>query len=384
MGEAKRRKEHEQAIALAVRAVLPFDSKAGSDGKREVPTEFRLFHAGVNHTAKGDFVFDAKASTNVMAAYKARKTPLMGDYEHMSLAQPPIKAPASITEFTPEIRPDANGAPELWATNVQWTDEAKGHLERGEYRLYSPAFMPDADGRIEYLINVALTNLPATFGLEPLVAASDPQPNAKDKKMDDEKVKELTEKLAKAEELCGRMKATVEKLTGKSFDQWASEEEKEHEEREEEAKSMRALKAKVTELTGKSDLAECIAAVSLAVSQAKELVALKAQIEKEKGDALNKEFDSLIASSVEAGKLPPAQKDLFVSLRADFGTERALNALKKSLPSQAIVQLSAPNQPTPAEAVDPVQMQIASMCAGQFGGVEAFKKLSLQAQAAGK
>jgi phage I-like protein len=355
---------------------------------------------------KGDFVFDERSAESTMARYVQQGVPYCGDYEHMSLVRPPIKAPNSITEFVPEIRQDSTGKPELWAANVHWTDDAKAELEAGHYRLYSPAFMPDldADGNptpdnhIDYLINVSLTNLPATYGLQPLVAASAAQTSTGDPPM--EELKAMAEKLAASEKereefkaLCQKMGATVQKLTGKSFDDWAKEESDEHEalsesdeekalrkksvpELKTELKALTALKAKLVDLTGKVDPTDALALVALSLGQAKELVALKATMEAERVTALKTEFEGLLTQAVTGGKLPPAgpvSKEFFVSLAADFGVEKALPMLKKAIPSEAIVQLTAPREPNPSSAVSEAQITVASMCGGRFGGVEQFK-----------
>jgi phage I-like protein len=92
----------------------------------------------------------------------------MADYEHMSLARPPVPAPASAKRWVPEVR---NGA--LVAAQIAWTDKAKSMLAAGEYRYFSIACRVDAkSGRCVELINFALTNLPAGNGLQALVAAS--------------------------------------------------------------------------------------------------------------------------------------------------------------------------------------------------------------------
>ena len=399
MGEAKRKHEFQrsQIIALAVHSTSAFDPPAEGQ-KRTAPSEFRLFKYGLNATAKGDFVFDERSAASTMAQYARQGVPYMGDYEHMSLAKPPMRAPASITEFVPEVRTDSTGRPELWAVNVHWSDTGKEDLESGNYRLYSPAFMPDVDAdgnptqdnHINYLINVALTNLPATYGLEPLVAAS--AVATKETTMDEEKLKELGAKLAQAEKdreefkgMCQKMSDTVKKLTGKTFDDWAKEESEEpvhKEENSEEEKALKALKSTVLALTGKTDLTEASGVLTAFSAQAKELVALKAtQAETSKALA-ESEFTSTLDKAISDGKIPPFEKASLISLKADLGTEKALKWLKGRLDAtkEPIVQLKAPTSPTPAEAVDSMSMIIASNCAGAFGGVENFKKLQLDKQ----
>jgi phage I-like protein len=135
------------------------------------PTEFRIFRAGINETKKGNFLFDAKAAKLVIAEYKAHGIDLMIDYDHASLgadrAPDPAQAGKAAAWFCLELR-----GGELWAVNVRWTPPADAALRRKEWRFMSPAFPTDDEGRITALLNVALTNTPATRRLDPLVAAS--------------------------------------------------------------------------------------------------------------------------------------------------------------------------------------------------------------------
>jgi phage I-like protein len=133
-------------------------------GSKEPPKEFRIFPMGDVPTSKGTFTFDHECGQAVMAAYRDQGNELHCDYEHQSLEQPPIKAPAAAW-FNPELRSDG-----LWATQVRWTPEATKYLSSGEYRYFSPAFAADEDGRILRLDSCALTNLPATKNMQGLVA----------------------------------------------------------------------------------------------------------------------------------------------------------------------------------------------------------------------
>jgi phage I-like protein len=403
VGEAKRKRAYEQSVALAAYAVVPFDPPAEGQ-KRVAPSEFRLFRYGVNATMKGDFVFDERSAESTLAMHVKQGVPYMGDYEHMSLVRPPIKAPASITEFAPEIRQDSTGKPELWATDVHWTDDAKAEVEAGHYRLYSPAFMPDldADGNptpdnhINYLINVSLTNLPATYGLQPLVAASAAQTSEGDGHMEEE-LKALAEKLAASEKdreefkaLCQKMGATVLKLTGKSFDDWAKEESDEHEAlsesdeerilrknskpaKDEELKALTALKATVVTVTGKTDIAEASGVLVTLGEQAKQFVALKADQVKFAAEQAEKDFAALLEKGIAEFKIPPAEKESLVALKADAGVVHAIKYLSGRLSGPALVNGKEPKQPHPASAITPERAQIAAISAGRFGGLVALK-----------
>ncbi len=133
------------------------------------PSEFCIFTAGTVDTSKGRFVFDADAAATVMAEYTAHGIDLMIDYDHASLASltlDPAQTGKAAGWFNLELR-----AGSLWAVNVRWTPPAAAALSRKEWRFMSPAFSTD-DGHITALLNVAITNLPATRQLQPLVAAS--------------------------------------------------------------------------------------------------------------------------------------------------------------------------------------------------------------------
>lgn len=105
----------------------------------------------------------------VMADYHQHGIELSFDYEHAAMfdgSETPKGAP-SAGWFAPEIR---NG--ELWATNIRFTPRAADYLKNREYRYFSPAFKVDEEtNRITCLINCALTNIPATDNLTPIVAA---------------------------------------------------------------------------------------------------------------------------------------------------------------------------------------------------------------------
>ncbi len=152
------------AAAKRVRATLSI-AVAGD----EPPTEFCIFTAGRVETTKGVFLFDEVAATSVIADYEAHGIDLMIDYDHASLASfslDPAQAGKAAGWFNIELRDGA-----LWAVNVRWTEPAADALRRKEWRFMSPAFHTE-EGRITGLMNVAITNLPATRRLAPLMAAS--------------------------------------------------------------------------------------------------------------------------------------------------------------------------------------------------------------------
>jgi phage I-like protein len=136
-----------------------------------LPTEFRIFRAGENSSTKGTILFDDAAAEMVMANFEAHADDVMIDLEHLSLDD-------DSRNFDPDARGWAklevrNG--ELWAVGVKWTDDGAARLREKRQRFISPAFRADAEKRVTQLINIAITAMPATDRLTPLVAARDAQ-----------------------------------------------------------------------------------------------------------------------------------------------------------------------------------------------------------------
>jgi hypothetical protein len=136
------------------------------------PTEFRIFAAGKNSTStKGEYLFDDTAAREVMAAYEAHGADVMIDLEHLSVADPDRSV-----NFDPDARgwcklEIRNG--ELWATDVTWTPDGLARLAEKRQRYVSPCFAFDtATRRVTEILNIAITAMPATDNLDPLVAAS--------------------------------------------------------------------------------------------------------------------------------------------------------------------------------------------------------------------
>lgn len=164
-------------------------------GTDELPTEFRLFTVGDVENLNGTPVtFDATAASAVMQKYRASGTRVQIDLEHDSL----VKSDAAVR---PDMR-DARGwcdlelrSGELWAVNVEWTPDGARRLKEKTQRYVSPAFTLDAEGRVNWLVNVALCARPATLGALPLVASQQPLDTNKIKRlnMDPELMKKALE-----------------------------------------------------------------------------------------------------------------------------------------------------------------------------------------------
>lgn len=149
------------------RAMLSRSVETSADGK--APHAVRLWRAGWNETDKGPLNFTPKSAETVMARHKARGNPLVFDYEHESTLPlekrggAPMKGVASAPSAALEVRPDAEGHPELWAVDVRWTPEAQRQIETGERRQISPISNYDLDTKeITEIVNVALCREGAT------------------------------------------------------------------------------------------------------------------------------------------------------------------------------------------------------------------------------
>lgn len=136
----------------------------------EPPAEFLIFKAGMNTTSKGDFLFDAKAAADVMAAFQKHGADVMIDLEHLS-----------IDDEGANYDPDARGwcrlevraGGDLWASNVTWTPDGGVRLREKRQRYVSPAFSFNTKTRrIDEIVNIAITALPATDKPAALVAAA--------------------------------------------------------------------------------------------------------------------------------------------------------------------------------------------------------------------
>jgi phage I-like protein len=139
------------------------------DLPQKAPSSFVIFNAGDNPGDDGPAIFDKQAAELVMSEFKKRGVlRLTIDYDHASIdknTRPQDRVAAGW--FTPGLD---NG--DCRAGNVNWSDAAKNGIERKEWLYISPVFTKDENGRITSLVNLAITNNPATWGARPLIAAS--------------------------------------------------------------------------------------------------------------------------------------------------------------------------------------------------------------------
>ncbi|MDA3835514.1 MAG: hypothetical protein PF495_19250, partial [Spirochaetales bacterium] len=113
---------------------------------------------------EGKFLVDRQAYDALSKAVAGRGNDIVFDYEHQTVQN--TKAPAS--GWIKELRYD-DGVGIM--ARVDWTEEAIEYITKNEYRYFSPVFfVRKSDSRVIDLHSVALTNVPKTNHLTPLLA----------------------------------------------------------------------------------------------------------------------------------------------------------------------------------------------------------------------
>lgn len=143
-------------------------------GKTAASGRFRIFAEGKIKTDYGLSVMTPKAGREIIKKFRERGNDMMIDLRHFSISP---TATAKQSEALGWIRcpngleyVDGDG---LYATGVQWDPEIKAGLEctPPKWKYFSPYYDQDKKTKvITELLNVALTNMPATHGLNRLAA----------------------------------------------------------------------------------------------------------------------------------------------------------------------------------------------------------------------
>jgi phage I-like protein len=152
----------------------------------ELPTEIKLFDVGENETSKGTFIYDPSVSLKHPNGWDK----LAFDIDHLSFQN----------DTTPELRSaygwfklkaDETG---VWATEIEWSERIKPILQNKGFRFVSPAFntISKESNVIGEIINVALTNIPATLNMTPIINSEninkDKQMSNANKELQDEEI----------------------------------------------------------------------------------------------------------------------------------------------------------------------------------------------------
>lgn len=285
---------HHAIAALSTLALLSVDVVLASDS-RDPPKEFRIFRSGTNETTKGVFVFDEQSQKSVIAGFTRHGADVPIDYEHKMLDWlAPASDMVAAGWFTPTVRDG-----DLWASNVRWTTKASSHLREGEWRYMSPAFTTGEDGRILELINVALTNLPATHQLEALVAASARALSEKSPPASAEKAEPMKNVLSALGLSDNATEADAVVALARL--------------KESSAQDKKAID-QVLSITGTTSLSEAIGVVAGHKEEAGKTKALTARVTELESGLRRKEVESVVGEKVTAGFLTPANRDFAITL----------------------------------------------------------------------
>lgn len=307
----------------------------------EPPTEFRLFPLGQVETTKGMFVLTPEDAAACVERHVGYGNDLSVDYGHGVFEEAegtPQRAAGWIAGL--QVRPDG-----LWATGVTWTETAARMIRAREQRYFSPAFMADEDGHITEILNVALTLMPATHNLTPLVAsrrsgrtATSRRTSMEDKYVDASALLKLAddiEKMTEGEdkekadlkalaERCRKMAEGGETLAKLAEDMPPPSEKKEAEktsddekkdeadkaaddEKKEEAKAASRIVAAAREATGEKDASRIVGALkALGESQGAvvKLTARVAELEVSDKAAKDQAKKDRVTSLVKAAAVP--------------------------------------------------------------------------------
>lgn len=145
------------AIVGAAQLLLPagrFDAPRGA-----------LFGAGPWHLS------DTRGAALALAL-AGRRTPIPIDYEHQTLRAAQNGQPAPAAGWIDPAQIAFAPGVGLTAAAVRWTERAAAHIAAGEYLYLSPVFTYAADGAVEDLLHVALTNIPALDALPAVALAA--------------------------------------------------------------------------------------------------------------------------------------------------------------------------------------------------------------------
>lgn len=306
-------------------------------GGVEPPSEFRVFRSGVNTTLKGPFLFDADAAAQLMAAYREHGVDVMLDWDHLSVTPgTPAKERRASGWCSIELR---NG--ELWATNVRWTAEADAGIRAKEWRYISPYFATDDQRRPVLLLNIALTNVPATDRLDALIAAS-VAAFPTEKPMDLSKFAAALGLPATASE--AEILDAISKLMADKSEDVA--------EAQAELAAAKEVQGELCSITGKRDARQALAVVAGLVENKSTAVTLSQRVNELESALRKRDFDAVVARGVAEGRIKPANKDRLV--KKSGGDPVMLSAILEEIDPDPRLASATAQQPAPESASDAV------------------------------
>lgn len=140
--------------------------------------EVQVLRTGTfHHPTYGKFTIKKEDLANMVKNFHESRpkppTEMVVDWEHMSTAEPPVRAPAAGW-----VKDLVQRGDKLFAL-VEWTDEAAGEIKVKKYRFISPEFNlnyvdKESGHKIgPTLLSVALTNRPFLEGMEPVILSEE-------------------------------------------------------------------------------------------------------------------------------------------------------------------------------------------------------------------
>jgi len=339
------------------------------------PGEFRIWSFGEIETTKGTFLFDETAARSVLDAWSAYGNRLTIDYEHKAV-DPNRRAGdgKSAGSFLLELRDDG-----LYAVDVRWTPPAFEQLSNKEWLYFSPYFSAEeGSGRILELINLALTNIPATRNMTPLVTAhrsaslmdddnneranalaegEDAPPPSEDektaaKKAAKERMAKLRAALAEAEKEYASLDSEEDTEDGASKEEEETLDGAEDEKPTAKAASAIAkpapaaasrIVAAAAAATGRTDPAEIVGALTALGRTRAANVTLSKRVSDLERKLQKGEVERLVIHAIKTGKLTPAEREWALS----YGMQsiKELRAYLDVTPQRAVVTGSEAREP---------------------------------------
>jgi len=323
-------------------ALLRADISLAEGGK--APTEIRLLRAGVNESDYGPFLFDELAAAMVMASFSMDGKPrLQADWNHGMLdSDADRERAAACASFVPVVRDG-----ELWASDIQWTEDGREDVEGRRYNYFSPAFAyeygEDGNCRPRKLINFALVNRAGLKDIDTLLAASARDQEETSMAIEDKLETELRTRIAALEGDIAKRDTEIASLRGVSSDVVALSSaigvrpdaanaerltavtglvalrgsicKATGQETPEAALAsvtgLVALRAEVFSVTGQATPEGAVAALRAMKTNSDKAVALEAKMEQDAVAALSAEFETVLTGAVDSFKLVPAKRDEF-------------------------------------------------------------------------
>ncbi|HOM53897.1 MAG TPA: phage protease [Phycisphaerae bacterium] len=281
---------------------------------QDTPDRFQIAPAGMVKTTKGEFMVDEQAYSLIKTEMKRRGVDTLVDYEHHSEGGE-FAAPDGLVRAAGWIKDMVFDRQRgLQAQPVNWTPRAKELIASGEYRYVSPVVLFRlSDRRAVRIKSVALTNTPATLGIEPLVAkdveidATDREGVPSDSASEDGKDDAMKNRLigvlalkadASEDEIVAAVRAAHEKAgTIVAAEAKASQ-----------ASETLTLVCKAAGIS-ESEPGKIEAQMMVLAQKAKDHDTLKAEVDRLHSAALKDEADRLIGEAKAAGKLVEAQEE---------------------------------------------------------------------------